>query len=473
MLKVYLDTNIYSDISNEIDDSFSKRIKHLAEKEILFLYSQAHLNDLSTDKTDFKSKELKIIDEIADTNFLQQDLETNRISNPVVKASEAFELFGEIQNDVALTLSSAFEETGESLVDIFLNQIKQQPVDLGPNIEEILSRDGKDQEKLTYERLGIYKRHYKMDEWSRIVTKILHDLESDPILLRIIRQQSKQYLEVDKFNIKIDDVKFNDKLARSKIGKSFKELLAHQMNLCPENQSNFFFEFITGYYMINFLGLDKEKNRKVRFKNTQNDGQHSYFGASSDILVSQDEGLLNKSKFLYSFYGFDTKVMSLKEFKTFINSYESRNFTNESLFITDLQLKKDRSLIVSERRPIIRHNQNEEIRILSEKYWGLFNRLSVVRLNEEDDEYVVLFASNYRSGNITYYKEVNYIIKALNKMHRTNYQHLSVDDIAQIKEGCWQGLTWETEYTFYRLRFNCDTNRFGLQVGPLNKIRIK
>src|SRR5687768_18050606 len=112
MLKVYLDSNIYSDISKGVDLELVDVINSLSEDEILFIYSQAHLNDLSNDKTDNKYKELDLIEKVANTNFLQQDYQTGLITNSVVKAHEAFKYFGEIQNNLGSSLLTSFEETG-------------------------------------------------------------------------------------------------------------------------------------------------------------------------------------------------------------------------------------------------------------------------------------------------------------------------------------------------------------------------
>jgi hypothetical protein len=128
----------------------------------------------------------------------------------------------------------------------------------------------------------------------------------------------------------------------------------------------------------------------------------------------------------------------------------------------------DRSIVVAEKRPIIRHNQNEEVRKLITPYWGLFNRISRVKLNDNDqEEYVVLYANRVRTGNITFYKEVNYIISHLNEMLKIEHDYLSDEDKDLIKKGKWDGRFWESANTAYWLRYNNETKRIGLQIGPI------
>ena len=137
MLKVYFDTNVYSDICKGLDKGFIETIYALAESKVLFLYSQAHLNDLSVDKTDNKYEELRIIEEIAEDNFLHQDTESDQIINSLLKAKEAFELYGEIQNDVGAFLEGSFNKTGDPLVDSYIDLLKMKPIDLGEDVEKI------------------------------------------------------------------------------------------------------------------------------------------------------------------------------------------------------------------------------------------------------------------------------------------------------------------------------------------------
>lgn len=469
MLKVYFDHNVYSDISKELDDEFIDKIVQLSKKDVLFFYSQAHLNDLSSDSTEYKFKELKVIERIADNNFLHLDTESDHIVNSQILATEAFNRFGMLQNNVGQSLRSVFDKTGDPLIDLTISLSKLQPIDLGEGIEEILNRKETDKAKVTYVKLGITKRKYNLGEWILIYTTMMDKLENDPSLLKEIRRSSMQYLNVDKFDLKIGSINFDENLRKSKLGKSFEEMLIRQMSFLPENLKSHYLEFITGFNMINFLGLDYERNKKVKFKSTQNDAQHTYFGSFSNIIVSRDDGLLNKAKFIYKYYDIDTKIMSTDEFVAFAKIYRSESYLSESLFLSNLYHLSKSSFIITERRPIIKHNQNEQVRKLPKKFWGLFNRLSEVGLNESDDQYLLLSPSHSRSNNILFYKEVNYIISSLDKMLHGSHDKLNDEDKTNIKAGSWNGIYWKTSYCDYWLRYSNDTRRLLLQIGPFDK----
>ncbi|KPM49951.1 hypothetical protein [Jiulongibacter sediminis] len=468
MLKIYFDTNIYSSLSKNEDKELNNFLKNKSENEFLFLYSQAHLNDLNSDLTDNKFKELRTIGELASTNFLHFDYKEKRVTNSIAEVEEVFQYMSNSDEGIKNIFDDLFKKTGDPIWDTWINLFKDQNIDLGPHIEEIMSRPDSDLEKAQLKSFGLTQRYYTIDELLKYLAKITDDFENKPELLRSIRLESMKQLEVNKLNIKINEVDFDKKLVESKLGKTYAQLISEQLENMPKDQKGFFTEFTLGYNLINFYGLDYEKNRKVKFKNTQNDGQHAFFGGMADIIVSQDKGLLNKCRFLYNYYGVDTKIISLEQFKIFIKDYRTNNYTLESVFISDLFSRRRRSIILNGKRPMLRHNQSEEIMIIDWSYWGFFNRLSEVKSYDNDDEYIILYKQNYRTGDTTFYKELKFIIESMNLMLKADFNTLSQEEIKLIEENNWKGFWWHTDVTDYWLRFNKETKRFGLQIGPLN-----
>ncbi|MEZ4960658.1 MAG: hypothetical protein R2830_12630 [Saprospiraceae bacterium] len=467
MLKIYLDTNVYSQIAKDLVGNWMKELKSRADKDLIFIYSQAHLNDLNSDKTENKFKELSAIRNFAKNNFIHEDSIRNVIKNSLLYPEKAFELYGGIQENVAGFMEDTFKETGDPLVDGYLKLIKLQQIDLGQDIEKQLTDPKHSEAKKMYNDLGIYKRYYSMEEWMPIVSKMMSDFETDNNLIKSLRRQSMKHLDVEKLNIKIGDVNFDENLTNSKLGKSFKEMLDQQISWLPENNDTLFNRITIGYNMLNFLGLDYEKNNKVKFKNTQNDGQHCYYGGTSDILVSNDNGLLSKSRFIYNYYKIDTKVMNMNQFEIYMQNYKSKYFSSEPLFLSSIEYDRFNSLILAEKRPIISHNQHEEIRALSQRYWGYFNRLSEVGSIDSNEKYLVLYKNDYRTGNITFFKEIDAIIEGISKMTNSRCNLLNEDDIEKICQGEWPGILWETDSNSYWLRYNNETGRIGLQLGPV------
>jgi len=291
----------------------------------------------------------------------------------------------------------------------------------------------------------------------------------DPKLIKEIRRLSQNYLGVDKFKIKIGNLNFDKNLSKSRLGKSFQEMLDQQLGFLSEDLRSYYNEFITGFSMINFFGLDYEKNKKVKFKNTNNDAQHAFFASAVDMLVSDDTGLLNKSEFLYNFYKIDTKLVSFDEFIEFINQYRSHDHVNEDLFISQLQIYGSTSIIVANPFSVRYNNEKLEMRRLTNKYWKLFDRLLRVRFSDSDEEYFILHPSKARKNNLIFYKEIDYIIKSLNNMLNHNVEEIAELDKKKIKNGDWEGKYWSTIQYNYLLRYDSRIRRLVLQIGPISK----
>ena len=448
MLRIYSDQNIISKLCNE-ESELLRDLQELVTKDVLVFYSQGHLNDLSSDVTDKKFNELEVIKSLANGNFLYIDYDDNNIQNDLIGPNEAFEKYGTIHRNIGEFIKNVFDESGDPLVDLYIRLKKLQPVDLGSDIEAALKKPENDPARQMYEKLGITKRYYTMGEWIPIVGDLFNKFENDPKLLREIRRLSQIHLGVDKFKIKIGSVDFDEKLSKSKLGKSFREMLDQQLLFLPEEQRTYYNEFITGFNMINFLGIDYEKNKKVKFTNTNNDALHAFFASATDMLISDDKGILNKARFLYNIYGIETRLSSFEEFKNFVKQYRSHEYLDEMLFISQLEFYGGTNIIVEDPLLVTYNSNKTEVRKLGNKYWKLFDRLTRVEVLSNSQEYYILHPSSSRRNNIIFFKEINYIIQSLNNMLRDNVSEINQTDKENIKQGNWEGKLWSSSYTDY------------------------
>ena len=80
------------------------------------------------------------------------------------------------------------------------------------------------------------------------------------------------------------------------------------------------------YMLLDLLGVNKETRKKVKLKNMEADCCHSFLGSYCDCIVSDDEGLRQKSKTLYKLFNFGTKVYSIDN-----TVIEIKRSTNENL----------------------------------------------------------------------------------------------------------------------------------------------
>ena len=98
------------------------------------------------------------------------------------------------------------------------------------------------------------------------------------------------------------------------MNKTLGELIASHNQSDREQTLNE--KFSSGFILLNFFSLDKEKNKKANFTSLNNDAQHSFFAAHCDVFITKDEGLKIKSSILYEEYGIPTQIFDIDEFLT-------------------------------------------------------------------------------------------------------------------------------------------------------------
>lgn len=467
MIRLYFDTNIYTYYKQGKHPGLFKTILKSKNDIFLICYSQAHLNDLHQDKSDEKFKDLKIIENFCTDNFLQYDYLEGRISNLLARPREAYDAFKPDDQSYETFMTDLFQiDDDKDFEEKFRKFFDNQIIDLG------LSKHPKAKEaKEMYGRLGITKDQYTMSEWMKIVGRMMDTFSTDNKIIRDARRLSKQHLQVEKFNVNIDEVKFDENLSKTKIGKSFSDLLEEQLSHFQKDKSkvSIFDRFTTAFNLINFFGFDNERNKKVKFVNTQNDSQHSYYGTVCDIVVSEDEGFRQKSKFLYSFYDIDTEVLSLDEFENKIALILNSRIDSFENFLQLLKYDLDNNIIVGN-NPSIKYSQTNFVIKTTHRYFHHFNRISRNVLYDDMSTYFILYYDSSRFNHYHFYKDyisvTNKVVKAFGS-DDTFKSNFIDEDMRQVKSNAWLGRKWTFGDMIIRLLTNPDSKRINLQIGPL------
>jgi hypothetical protein len=332
MQKVYLDTNAFVDLRKEEYAGLAKKLLD-GKGQVLFFFSAAHIEDLRRDKTEHKSSDLAFIQEFADNNYLAIDLINKGCNVSKAAPQEVFDeaAISAVPPPPILTASSILTLRDHPLlkdhgslfesIAIMLEKINDMPSTITPS----RIYDHASQAAIEYlKRLGIEDRTYSALEWERIVSSMETLFNGEPELYRSGRRLAIDELGIQKAKASIDSSNFDENLSKSKIGQSFKDVV--NAVLAPVREiplfGHFFVEYTFSYFLLNLLGMDKEKNRSVRFPNVLVDAQHSFYGTNADFVVSSDQGFLSKTKVLYERYGIYTKVMSLDEFAVSIDLFD-------------------------------------------------------------------------------------------------------------------------------------------------------
>ena len=86
-----------------------------------------------------------------------------------------------------------------------------------------------------------------------------------------------------------------------------------------DESEKYYNRYSLGYNILNITGIDNESNIKSSFKNTFNDGLHSYYSSFYDLFVTNDSGTKEKSKIMFETFGIETKFIDPSNFKEYIS----------------------------------------------------------------------------------------------------------------------------------------------------------
>jgi len=322
MIRVYIDSNIFRFLKNQESEIYTSLNKDLMKYKDRFMYyfSHAHLLDLQRDKTDKKLEDLKFMGKYVDSNYLLLEWKEKFVNVKIVTPEEAFEgLAEEKPIEELLNYDEIFDDEifDSSPAIQLLKEFLQKQISATLNLGLASNLANQPEAKEIWQKLiPDLKDKYTLNEWMAQFSHMSNAFFNDKSVYKDLRRFAIEGLQLStKYNIDIESINFNNDLRGTPIQQSFLEFVEKATpnnEKHPEHKEQDF--FITAYNCLNILGIDKEPNKKARFANTFHDALHAYYAAHCDFLISEDEGLLLKSKVLYKLLNVDTKVLHVKEF---------------------------------------------------------------------------------------------------------------------------------------------------------------
>src|SRR5690606_31480098 len=143
---------------------------------------------------------------------------------------------------------------------------------------------------------------------------MLKTMEEDKTAYKGLRNVVDKNINNGKFTVEYDSIDFNDDLKNSVLQKTFLEYVNNNLNPNGDKTITDYDFYIQAYFTLDLLGISKEPSKSVKFKNVMNDGYHSYYGAFCDYVISDDQGILKKTKALYKLIEIESKVYHIEEF---------------------------------------------------------------------------------------------------------------------------------------------------------------
>lgn len=319
MLRVYLDWNCLKGIKNPNKNEFEilkSWIDNHKDKIVLY-YSPSHLADLNKNYNEQKEK----IDE--DLIFLQQITENNIIAKYfgkpeiTIEQRELIPFFHEIRKDkeneepVESIIENLQEEIGLNFDDLFKSA--------GVNLKDLIPNDSEFEDSETSSQIKkLFSGLFQNGDFNSLlkdVSKLNSTFQNQPTEFNNLRKNLQADLNLDSNVSNWDSVisKLDLHLTNTLLGKSFSNSVIEDVKRFHKNPTYFDY-YISTYNHLGLFGYRPEKlTEKNRFNNSIEDAFHSFYGANSDVFLTNDKTLYYRSKLLFE--AFEVKSKILKTFK--------------------------------------------------------------------------------------------------------------------------------------------------------------
>ena len=421
-MRIYFDTCILQDLKNETyKDLLGSIIQN--KGELIYCFSEAHLYDLSRDKTDKKFSDMQFMEQIVDGNCYYYDKQIlvdnftpveyyNRVDwANNISANEIIKNFSEDNNIFGGLIKSMLSCIPSSLKDYIPEN--QLPTDMPQDLVDIFLKPS-----------NLYEVTLAMTDYSDALSAEQKKLKE--LLQYLHKNQLTNNLNL----IEIEDYDGKTITDKEKFKNSYADYYLKNGNVKDKYDL-----FINMYNGLEFFGFVQGKPKKQKMINMLNDGKHAFFGGFCDVVVSKDEDFINKTQFMYDLHEIDTQVFNVTEFVDFIHSRVSnKNFSD---LITELKQEKTQESIIYE------FNENEQCvtcRRLSDTYYGYFNALI-----DHSNGSIYFTKENNLLGTGTLVKEISYCVNRLISEFGVDYYSKGEWIINELEKGFeneWQGRTW-------------------------------
>jgi hypothetical protein len=423
-MRIYLDSCVFQDLKIESNKALLELIKH-SKGEFIYCFSEAHLHDLSRDKSDVKYADMASMEKITDDNCF------------FYKEGIRFEYHTPIE------YYNMYEWSEESTSEIMNNTLNDNSIlsYLKPLFRSIPFTDIIPLEELPHNMpqdvIDLFMKSTNLYDFFILFIKMTDTLS----------QEQKKFKELLHFL----HSSFFNRVTYEQLGiKGFDGSTITNQEDFRNSYAQYFLNngkdksvydlFLELYNGLEFLGFVKGKPRKQKMINMINDARHAFFGGCCDIVVSKDEDFLRKATFMYDIYELRIKVMSVSEFSQFLldqKTIEESSLVNLFSEMKNEETQKDisNSVEIDGIQEICYH--------LRRVYWGYFDTL--IRYSNGD----IYFAKNIRKllPN-TLIKEIEYCTnKIAEELGDDIYNKGRYEKDEIVENEIWNGRTWVIDKT--------------------------
>lgn len=425
MHRVYCDSNVYRVLKTSHPFFNLELLRAFSDLKdvLLFVYSDAHLDDLKdgTDK-DKTDEDLLLIGEYCKDNYFsyshigkEKELEI-LLARPI----EAFysKDYEAENNAIAAGFNTEFlfkdldDDPQLQGIKTMMNAYLDLPISLFGNNVDTSSFD--DKTKALYDKmLPGYSPDMSIGNFINSFMPYGAKLLTDREEFTELRKFSSEYIDGDEFSYKNWGLGFNDKLKESAIGKTFLELI--DSSLIDAHKKDPLYKFTYTYSLLETYGIvqertSKNKLKKFTYDSLHRDASHAFYASYCDYLVTDDKGLQVKAHILYHLFGIKTEILSSQDFINRRSLWLANEETYAS-FARSFEHDLKHSFQVLDHTSIGTGRNLKEYKT-THPYFNYFNRYQIIT----DDEVVyAFFCRRDNNTNFFLYREIELLIAKLIK----------------------------------------------------------
>jgi hypothetical protein len=435
-MRIYLDSSVFQRIKNDV---YSPLLEAIIEDKVhnIYSYSSAHIQDLTRDRTDHKFDDLKFIETVVENNCWYFDKSIQHVYIPPTeyygdsfpeypeKVIDTEELFA--GNEFLLLLRNMLQSFSLPLSSMMAN--KPLPENYPESIRELLTTT----DSLWDMIQGLGGLTNEMASNQKSFKGLLSFLHGTPEMGTIL-----QNLGISGHN----GISITDKDAfRTSFINYF------QKGNTEINRYDLFKKMYTG---LEFFGIVKGKPNKQKMLNLIDDGSHAFFGAFHDIIVSHDDDLLNKTRFLYDLLDIQTLVLGIDEFHEHLHYLKKQRQNSFLDMLHEINSMEDISARIVDHEE--ENNKTVTTVNLAGLYFGYFDILRFVKTEECRWCYFSKLVNNYSRGTLI--KEFRYITDTLVAELGEDMNGRSLFSPDEIVDEKWCGRVWNLGHAYVGLNYN-------------------
>jgi len=405
-MRIYCDSNVFRKAKKE-SKQFNEAVYNIMQAlkpNFLFLFSEAHMSDLSKSQKTYRDDDLIMMEEYVNNNYICRDHIEKSVKFYLATPIEAYDGYDYQASESFLenpfeAFNDMFDfEGGEQLGAMFKQLFDIQ---IFPDVNIDTSALSPEYRELANQFQGVKT----ISDALKKMKGIGAFLDSD-IAFKKHRAMLSTYVNRDDYSYDQWSFDFDERMKNTVFGKSFTELV--EQTIADMDKYDEYTNFINTYVQLEFFGVTEERSgKKQKLKKNSHldlhkDASHAFFASKADFFVTDDIGVQTKAFILYKLFNITTQVLSIKDFIA-RSTLLLKNEDNNAIFAKGLSFSFKNGFIINQ--SVFR--QQTVIKTL----YPIFNYFNRLQTNTSHNQQSVQLFKSYGNFHGIMFAEITLLIK--------------------------------------------------------------